>query len=259
MATSYVLEERVDRLEEAMAEMAREVALASRAAAEASLAAAEASQAAREASRVAAQTSRELAEFKDEMQEFKEEMSDFKDEMREFKDEMSDFKVEMQEFKEESRLSRIDMNRRWGELSNKLGTMAEDLVAPSIPRILRTVLGCPDNAIELTAVRMRRRSSVDPNRRREFDVIASCGDYLLVNETKSRLSPQDVTDFADMLPSVREFFPEMAEQKIVGVIASLYVDESLVRFAERRGLIILGFGEDVMDVLNSPDFSPQFF
>lgn len=252
MATSYVLEEKVSRLDEAMAEMAREVALASRAAAEASQAAAEASEAAREASRVAAQTSRELAEFKDEMQ-------DFKDEMRDFKDEMSDFKEEMQEFKEESRLSRIDMNRRWGELSNKLGTMAEDLVAPSIPRILRTVLGCPDNAIELTAVRMRRRSSVDPNRRREFDVIASCGEYLLVNETKSRLSPQDVTDFADMLPSVREFFPEMAEQKIVGVIASLYVDESLVRFAERRGLIILGFGEDVMDVLNSPDFSPQFF
>lgn len=231
MATSYVLEEKVSRLDEAMAEMAREVALASQAAAEAS-------EAAREASRVAAQTSRELAEFKDEMK---------------------DFKQEMQEFKEESRLSRIDMNRRWGELSNKLGTMAEDLVAPSIPRILRTVLGCPDNAIELTAVRMRRRSSIDPNRRREFDVIASCGDYLLVNETKSRLSPQDVTDFADMLPSVREFFPEMAEQKIVGVIASLYVDESLVRFAERRGLIILGFGEDVMDVLNSPDFSPQFF
>lgn len=245
MATSYVLEEKVSRLDEAMAEMAREVALASQAAAEAS-------QAAKEASRVAAQTSLELAEFKDEMK-------DFKDEMRDFKDEMRDFKDEMQEFKEESRLSRIDMNRRWGELSNKLGTMAEDLVAPSIPRILRTVLGCPDNAIEQTAVRVRRRSSVDPNSRREFDVIASCGEYLLINETKSRLAPEDVTDFADRLPSAREYFPEMAEQKIVGAIASLYVDESLVRFAERRGLIILGFGEDVMDVLNSPDFSPQFF
>jgi len=28
---------------------------------------------------------------------------------------------------------------------------------------------------------------------------------------------------------------------------------------ERRGLIILGFGEDVMDVLNTPGFVPREF
>ena len=137
--------------------------------------------------------------------------------------------------------------------------MAEDLVAPSILRILRTVLGCPDDTIEQTAVRMRRRSSLDPKIRREFDVFASCGDYFLINETKSRLSPQDVTDFVETLTSVREFFPEVAEKQIVGAIASLYVDESPARFAERSGLIVLGFGEDVMDVLNSFGFFPRFF
>ncbi|MCG3775515.1 MAG: hypothetical protein JW395_2356 [Nitrospira sp.] len=217
MATAYAIEQRVSRLDEAMAEMAREVALTSQAAREAS-------QAARQAARTAEQTSREMAEFKREMADFK-----------------------------------IEMRKAWGELSNRLGTMAEDLVAPSVPRILRTVLGCPGDAIEQTAVRMRRRSSVDPAISREFDVIASCGDYFLINETKSRLSPQDVTDFGEALASVRQFFPEVADKRIVGAIASLYVDESLVRFAERNGLIVLGFGQDVMDVLNSPGFSPRFF
>ncbi|RLT37295.1 MAG: hypothetical protein DWI57_13845 [Chloroflexi bacterium] len=210
MATAYAIEQRVSRLDEAMAEMAREVALASRAAREASLAA-------QQAARTAEQTSRDMATFK------------------------------------------VEMRKAWGELSNRLGTMAEDLVAPSVPRILRTVLGCPGDAIEQTAVRMRRRSSVDPAISREFDVIASCGDYFLINETKSRLSPQDVTDFGEALASVRQFFPEVADKRIVGAIASLYVDESLVRFAERNGLIVLGFGQDVMDVLNSPGFSPRFF
>ncbi|RLT37294.1 MAG: hypothetical protein DWI57_13840 [Chloroflexi bacterium] len=217
MATAYAIEQRVSRLDEAMAEMAREVALTSQAAREAS-------QAARQAARTAEQTSREMAEFKREMADFK-----------------------------------IEMRKAWGELSNRLGTMAEDLVAPSVPRILRTVLGCPGDAIEQTAVRMRRRSSVDPAISREFDVIASCGDYFLINETKSRLSPQDVTDFGEALASVRQFFPEVADKRIVGAIASLYVDESLVRFGERNGLIVLGFGQDVMDVLNSPGFSPRFF
>ena len=217
MATAYAIEQRVSRLDEAMAEMAREVALTSQAPREAS-------QAARQAARTAEQTSREMAEFKREMADFK-----------------------------------IEMRKAWGELSNRLGTMAEDLVAPSVPRILRTVLGCPGDAIEQTAVRMRRRSSVDPAISREFDVIASCGDYFLINETKSRLSPQDVTDFGEALASVRQFFPEVADKRIVGAIASLYVDESLVRFGERNGLIVLGFGQDVMDVLNSPGFSPRFF
>ena len=231
MATSYVLEQKVDRLEDAMAEMAREVA---------------------RTSRVVAQTSRELADFKREMQDFKREMQDFKREMQ-------DFKREMQDFKNESRAARLDMNRRWGELSNKMGTMAEDLVAPSIPHILRTMLGCPGDAIDQSAVRVRRRSSQNREIRREFDVIASCGNYFLINETKSNLNPRDVEQFVDTLSVAREFFPEAAEKSIVGVLASLYVDESLVRFAERNGLILLGFGQDVMDVLNSTDFSPRLF
>ena len=64
-------------------------------------------------------------------------MREFKDEMREFKDEMREFKDEMPEYKEWSRNQIKTMNRQWGDLANKMGTLAEDLVAPSVPRILR--------------------------------------------------------------------------------------------------------------------------
>jgi len=32
------------------------------------------------------------------------------------------------------------------------------------------------------------------------------------------------------------------------VSSSLYVDESTMRYGEKQGLIVLGFGEDVMEV-----------
>jgi len=198
-----------------------------------------------------AQTSRELQSFKDEMRAFKDEMRVFKDEMRVFKD-------EMQSFKEEMRLSNRQMNRRWGELANKMGTMAEDLVAPSIPRILRTVIDCPEDAIESMAVRVRRRDA-ETGAMREFDVVAACGEYVLVNETKSTLRPEDIRNFADLLPGVRRFFPEYEGRKFIGAIGSLYVDESLVRRGEKLGLIVLGFGEEVVSVLNSPGFTPRAF
>ena len=192
-----------------------------------------------------------MREFKDEMSEFKDEMSDFKDEMREFKD-------EMREFKDESRREQRAMNQKWGELANKMGTMVEDLVAPSIGRILREVIARPEDRINTVAIRVQRRHS-DNSHLREFDAIALCGEYLFVNETKSRLRPEDVTTFAQFLPEVRGYFPEYADYKIIGAVASLYVDESLVRHGERLGLIVLGFGEDVMDVLNSPNFQPKEF
>jgi len=34
------------------------------------------------------------------------------------------------------------MNKRWGELANKMGTVVEDIVAPSIPRLAREIFAC---------------------------------------------------------------------------------------------------------------------
>ena len=200
----------------------------------------------------------EMREFKNEMLEFKDEMRDFKDEMRAFKNEMLEFKDEMHDFKDESERFRVEWRRQWGELANKMGTMAEDLVAPSIGHILRETVGCPEDRIEATAVRVHK---IDPatGDSAEFDVLAACGDYLLLNETKSQLRVSDVRRFRTRLPQVRRFFPEYADKKIVGAIASLYVDENLVRLGEKLGLVVLGFGDDVMQVLNSSGFRPAEF
>jgi hypothetical protein len=194
--------------------------------------------------RQVAQTSRELSAFKQEMVVFREEMAVFRDEVR------ADIR--------ESKASRVDMNRKWGELANRLGTMAEDLVAPSVPRVLRDVLGLSGAPVS-SAVRVRRPSTADPSVEREFDVVATCGDYLLINETKSRLAAEDVARFVEVLATARDYFPEHAGKRVVGVIASLYVDPAVVRRGEATGLIVLGFGEEVMAVLNSPGFVPRTF
>jgi hypothetical protein len=184
-------------------------------------------------------TSRELSEFKDEMRTFA-----FKEERRV---DIGDAKADI-----------VESRRQWGELADRLGTMAEDLVRPNIPLVLRQVLGLSDGPID-SAVRVRRHSSADPSVEREFAVVATCGDYLLINETKSRLAAEDVARFVEALATVRDYFPEHSGKKVVGAIASLYVDPAVVRRGEAMGLIVLGFGEDVMAVLNSPGFVPRTF
>lgn len=164
----------------------------------------------------------------------------------------------MEAYKIEAHADRVAMNRKWGELANRLGTMAEDLVAPSVPRVLREVLGLADRPID-SAVRVRRHLPSNRSVEREFDVVATCDEYLLVNETKSQLAAEDLKRFVKVLATVRDYFPEHADKRVVGAIASLYVHPAVVRRGEALGLIVLGFGEDVMEVLNSPGFVPRLF
>jgi len=203
--------------------------------------------------------------FKAEMLAFKDELNAdtraFKAEMRAFKDEMLAFKEEMRAFKEETRASRIEMNKRWGDLSASLGLLVENIVAPSVPRVLSKVFACSKESIELLGVRLRRKHPSLPGRNREFDAAAvGCG-YVLIVESKVQLDSRAVAEFADRLPEAREYFPEYVAEgnRFVGAVAGLYVEPSVVAFAEKLGLIVLGTGDDLMEVLNSPDFTPRTY
>jgi hypothetical protein len=194
----------------------------------------------------------EMRTFKDEMREFKDEMRIFKDEMREFKDEMGAFKDEMKDFKDESRRQTREMNQQWGELSNKLGTLVEDLVAPSLPRIIREVLD--QDVIDFS---VRRKRKLPDGQAHEYDAIAVTRDVVCLNSTKSTLRSADVDRFSEELAGFREFFPEYRDTPLVGILASLAVEESVLNYAEKTGFIVLATGDQVMEVKNRSGFEPK--
>lgn len=183
------------------------------------------------------------------------EMREFKDEMREFKDEMQDFKTYTLETNARVERELKAARQRDAELSDKMGTLAEDMVAPSIPRILVEAVGCTEIP-RMAGVRMRKKTG--DGRSKEYDVVAVCADFILVNETKSRLRPTDITEFADHLnQEVHDFWPEYAGKTIIGSLAALYVDASLITFGEKHGLIILGVQDGLMTILNQSGFTPK--
>ena len=183
------------------------------------------------------------------------ELRAFKDEMKEFKNEMKEFKDEMKEFKNESRQANREMNRRWGELANKMGTMVEDLVAPSLPRIVQEMLGQ-----EVADLSVRRKRRLQDGRTWEFDgIVVTAGGQVGLNSTKSTLHSADVDHFAKEVAAFREFFPEYASYPVVGILASLSVEESVLNYAEQCGLIVLGIRDELMEIKNRPGFSPKFW
>lgn len=179
------------------------------------------------------------------LQRLQEEMPEFKGEMREFKD-------EVRADQEASRRERIEMNRKWGDLANKLGTIVEDLVYPSLSRIVRETFGEEPRDI---VVRFKRRLS--GGRREEIDALAVTAKLIVLNSTKATLRSADVDGFILQIERFREFFPEYAALPVVGLLATLSVDDSVLRYAERNGSLVAAVGEEVMELKNRADFEPR--
>jgi hypothetical protein len=195
--------------------------------------------------------SQEMREFRDEMSDFKDEMKGFKDEMCDFKDEMKEFKNEMSDFKDETRRDRQRMNKQWGDLANKMGTLVEDIVAPNLPRVAAELLGC--DRPSLFAVRVVRHFDAET---REYDALVVCADAVLVNETKSKLLPAHVGTFVDKLEELPRVFPEYAGKRVVGVLASLAVEPGVLALATRSDVAVMAMGEDPMEVRNPEAIRP---
>ena len=160
--------------------------------------------------------------------------------------------AELLAFKDEMRQINREMNINWGELANKLGTINEDLVAPSIPRIVREEFG-----LEVKDLIVRRKKKLKNGRVKEFDAVAEAEGYLFVNSTKSTLENRDVDAFIRDIPKFREFYPEYKSDRIVGILSGLYVDKSFIKYAEKRGFIVLAVGDQLMEVKNSKGFKPR--
>ncbi len=157
-----------------------------------------------------------------------------------------------------TQLSR-DINQKFGEVANKMGMLVEDMVAPSITRIFQEVTSYKEEQILFSAIRVKLYHATKTDLRREFDAVVAGGDYLLINETKSQLDPEAVDKFIEVLQEAKDFFPQYKEKKVIGALASLYIDTSLVRHIEKQGLIAMAVGKNLMDVLNSPGFKPKEF
>ena len=191
--------------------------------------------------------SNEMQGFKNEMQDFKNEMRDFKNEMRDFKNEMRDFKNEMRDFKDEAKVERKSMNKKWGELANKMGTVVEDIVAPSLGGIAREYFKVDE--FDFFAVRLTKRNSTGTIRR-EFDVVAESKDYFFVVETKATPRTEYIQKFIKFVPELNSWFPDMQNKRIVPIFASLYLPSDSIQYLTNNNVFCIAMKDDNMDLLN---------
>lgn len=148
-----------------------------------------------------------------------------------------------------SERDRREHNRRWGELANKMGTLVEDIVAPSLRRIALEEFHFGE--VEFFAPRLEKRHPVT-RQAREFDVVVVGARAVLLNETKSTPTLEYAEAFVKFVKSGEFFgyFPEYRERALKPVFSSLSIPESIMTYLTREGVYAVAMGDDVMQVLN---------
>ena len=173
------------------------------------------------------------------------EMKAFKDEMKVFKDEMKVFKDEMLDFKEWSKRNIEDLNRQWGNLANKMGTLVEDIFLPSFDIVLKKYFDVIPDRIA-SKVKIRKNGKVI-----ELDILAYAKDRIFIVEVKS--SPdrgQNIEEFMEKLRVLPEFLPEIKGYKLVPIYAGLSMEETTISTLTKRNIYAMIVKGDILEIVN---------
>jgi hypothetical protein len=156
--------------------------------------------------------------------------------------------TQMRQFREEAERERREMNKKWGDLANKMGTLVEDIVVPNFRGIAQRYFGCVE--FDFFARAVYKTHAKDRSKRREFDVVAVCEDKVPVNETKSNPRTEYISEFVEVLKEIYDYFPEHQGKKIIPIFSSLYLPEDVVNYLTSKRIYAMAMREDTIDLLN---------
>jgi ElaB/YqjD/DUF883 family membrane-anchored ribosome-binding protein len=159
---------------------------------------------------------------------------------------------ELRAMRERAEQELRQFNRRMAELSDSMGRLIEDFVAPCALPLARSIFGTEE--VQTTAVRVRRQHPADPGRSMELDLLAVGPTKLLVVEAKWRVAAGKAREFKEQMAQVPDFFPEYAGRILCPAVASVYLDPSVIAFLNREKIFGIALGEEVMEVVNLGQF-----
>ena len=147
-----------------------------------------------------------------------------------------------------------EMNRQWGNLANRLGTVVEDLVFPSFHIVIEETFGLknPDD------IMIRRKKYLKKKRmRKEFDLIAVYHDdkTVFLNETKSMTTDVYIDRFVEFVRSGEffTFFPEFKGMKLVPVFSSLALSDEHVEMLTENDILAMHIEGSILEFKNSKE------
>ena len=200
--------------------------------------------------------SEETAEFAKERKKTEQILKKVSEETAEFAKERKKTEKMMQEMSEEGEKTRKmiketnkEFHKRFGNLGNDWGRMAENLVKGNLAKRLK------DRGIEVEKMLTNIKNETS-----EFDIVAINGKEIVVVEVKSKLGEDDVSKFLDQIKNFKKSWPKMTKGKtIYGALAFVVSrNEQAFNKAKKEGFFVISATGDII-IENKKSFQPTAF
>jgi len=138
------------------------------------------------------------------------------------------------------------LSRQIGGIGNSNGRNAEEFFFRSLEKTM-TIENLSFDSITVNMNRYKK----DTNLKGQYDIVLNNCDTTLVVEVKYKLTPDYVDQFYHRsLPKFKQLFPEFAEHKLYGGVASFSDFDNARHLAAKYGLFVLGQAGQSLKVLN---------
>lgn len=147
---------------------------------------------------------------------------------------------------------RKDFNKRLAEISDSMGTLIEDMVAPCGFKLAKAIFVTEE--AQTSSIRVKRKHARNPGEMMELDLIAVGPTKVLVVEVKRRMDAAKAAEHRQKLARLPEFFPEFAGKTVCAAVASIYLEPTITPFLNREKIYGITMGDEVMEVVNLGQF-----
>lgn len=149
-----------------------------------------------------------------------------------------------------------NLGKQIGNLTDGWGRFVEGIVEPSVHKCFKPF------GIDIKTTSMNLQSHVD-GKTLEVDILATGKlkreKVVLFIEVKSSLGIRDIQRCERELAQFFNFFDEYKGYKLLAAVAGVRFHKHAKEYAMKRGFYVLAPSDEVMVVLNKPNFKPRIW
>lgn len=142
------------------------------------------------------------------------------------------------------------VNKKLGELGNRLGEFVEHMVAPAVVRLFQRQ-GIEVHEVHPGVEAKRNGEAI------EIDLLVVNDGVLVAVECKSKLTHEHVEGHLARMAKLKQLLPHYSQCRAFGAVAAMVMSESVRAYAHKQGLYVLYQNGDSVEVGNPDGFNPK--
>jgi hypothetical protein len=150
--------------------------------------------------------------------------------------------------------SRIEFDKRLGELAGTWGKFVAEMVKPKIIDLFKA------RNIKISTSLQNAEGYIGNERHYEIDLLLMNSDIAVAVEIKSSLSFEEVKEHLERLEKIQKVQPKrinLIGVTLYGAVAGMIIENDADRYAYKKGLFVLRQNGRIVEIVNDEKFKPK--